>query len=77
MITKWTSSVTNHDVTIHVRDDFMPGDRCSHYSWSSDGNRWYASEYLSAIETAALGHGCISGVATVAVDMDPINGGAA
>ena len=41
--TKWTSELTNHEIAVHVRDDFLPGDRCSHYSWSIDGNRWYES----------------------------------
>ena len=71
--TKWTSELTNHEIAVHVRDDFLPGDRCSHYSWSIDGNRWYASEYLSPIETAALGHGSFTGRATTAVDMEPVN----
>ncbi len=60
-ITRWGSTLS--DNTVLVRDDADAGGNTG-FSWSTDGERWYASAYHTVREAAAAAHGCSTGIAT-------------
>ena len=68
-ITRWGSALS--DTTVLVRDESDEGGNCA-FSWSTTGERWYSSTYQTVRESAALAHGCATGIGTRVEDMQTL-----